>query len=218
MIKILGIKRVITLAILVAVNLALAAALYSLILPQKAKSENELRSTRSAVNARRNEVTTLKTEYEQIQEQKNLFGNLEEAGFFSTQDRIEARKMIEQIQQESKVLAARYDIQPIQVQEDPTAAIADHVILNSPMKVSLDALDDIDIYSFMYWAQNAFPGQVGITGLTLERKLDVDEITLKQIGNGVPVVLVSATVDFSWNTMVPRANLPQQLSQPANPQ
>ncbi len=218
MIKILGIKRVMTLGIMIAVNLVLAAALYSLILPQKAKSENELRSTRSAVNARRDEVTKLKTEYEQIQEQKNLFGNLQDAGFFGTQDRIEARKMIEQIQLESKVLAARYDIQAIQVQENPVAAVSDHVILHSPVKVSLDALDDIDVYSFMYWAQNAFPGHIGITGLTVERKLDVDEITLKQIGNGVPVVLVTATVDFSWDTMVPRADLPQQLSQPAIPQ
>ena len=217
MIKILGIRRVITLAILIAVNLALAGALYSLILPQKDKTERELRSTRSAVNARRNEVATLKNEYEQIQEQKNLFGNLQEAGFFTTQDRIEARKTIEQIQLESKVLAARYDIQAIQVQEHPAAAVAEYVILHSPMKVSLDALDDIDIYSFMYWAQNAFPGHVGINSLMIERKMDVDEVTLKQIGTGTPVVLVSATVDFSWDTMIPRTELPEQLNRPATP-
>lgn len=218
MIQILGFRRVITLAILIAVNLALAGALYSLILPQKDKVERELRTTRSAVNARRTEVATLKNEYEQIQEQKNLFENLQNAGFFTTQDRINARKTIEQIQRESKVLAARYDIQAIQVQENPAAATADHVLLHSPMKFSLDALDDIDVYSFMYWAQNAFPGQVGIDSVTIERKLDVDEITLKQIGTGRPVVLVSATVDFSWNTMVPRTQLPEQLNQPGIPQ
>lgn len=216
MIQILGFRRVITLAILIAANLALAGALYSLVLPQKDKTERELRSTRSAVNARRDEVATLKNEYEQIQEQKNLFENLQQAGFFTVQDRINARKTIEQIQKESKVLAARYDIQAIQVQESPLAAEADHVLLHSPMSFSLDALDDIDVYSFMYWAQNAFPGQVAINSLTIERRMDVDEITLKQIGTGTPVVLVSATVNFSWNTMVPRAQLPEQLSQPAS--
>lgn len=217
MIKILGFRRVITLAIMVAVNLVLAGALYTLILPQKDKTEQELRNTRSAVNARRNEVATLKNEYEMIQEQKNLFENLQDAGFFTTQDRIDARKTIEQIQLESKVLAARYDIQAIEVRENTLAAGADHVILHSPIKVTLDALDDIDIYSFMYWAQNAFPGHVGIDSLTVQRRMDVDEVTLKQIGTGIPVVLVSATVDFSWNTMVPRTQLPDQLNQPASP-
>ncbi len=218
MIQILGFKRVLTLAVLVAACAVLAGALYYVVIPQKTKTENELRATRAAVNARRNEVATLKTEYEQIQEQKAQFGNLQQSGFFGTQDRVEARRLIEQIQSSSDVLSARYDIKAVEVQENPLAALSDHVVLHSPMSVSLDALDDVDVYSFMYWVENAFPGHAGVTGFTIERKLDVDEVTLKQIGNGVPVVLVSASVDFSWDTMVPRAQVPQQLGQPAIPQ
>jgi hypothetical protein len=83
--------------------------------------------------------------------------------------------------------------------------------------VTIDALDDIDVYSFIYWMENAFPGHAAVTSLTLERKIDIDEVTLRQIGNGVPTVLVSANVAFDWSTMVPRANLPQQLGQPGTP-
>ena len=219
MIQILGAKRVLTLAILVLANVILAAALYFVFIPQKIKTEQDLRVTKAAVASRRNEIQTMQTEYQQIEEQKSLFGDLEKAQFFSTQDRVEARRMIETIQGTSKVLSAKYAIGAAEVLENEQASAAGHVILHSPLNVKIDALDDIDIYSFIYWMENAFPGHAAVTGLTLERKLDIDEVTLRQIGNSVPTVLVNASIDFDWSTMVPRANLPQQLGpQPGLPQ
>ena len=219
MIQILGAKRVLTLAILAMANIFLAAALYYVFIPQKAKVEQDLRVTKAAVAQRRTEIQTMQTEYEQIQEQKNLFGDLERAQFFSAQDRVEARRMIETIQATSKVLSAKYQIGAAEVRENEKASAAGHVILHSPLSVDIDALDDIDIYNFIYWMENGFPGHAAVTGLTLERKLDIDEVTLRQVGNSIPVVLVSASIDFDWSTMVPRANLPQQLGpQPGAPQ
>lgn len=218
MIKILGVKRVLTLAILVAVNAILAFAAYSVTLPQKEKAEAELRSTKANIAQRRDEMIRLKTEYEQIQQQKNLFEKLQEAGFFSLQDRLQARRTIEQIQTLSKILSTKYDIQAIQVQENQIAAASDHVILHTPVKITVDAMDDLDIYNFIYWVENSFPGHAGMTNIVIDRRLDIDETTLKQIGNSIPTVLVSATIDFSWDTMVPRTDIPQQLSQPATPQ
>lgn len=218
MIQILGFKRVVTLAILVAANLVLAGMLYYVVLPQKNRTDNELRAVRAAVDGRRAEVTRLQTEFEQIQEQKSLFGQLEKSGFFGTQDRLGARKTIESIQSTSRVLGARYSIEAATVIEDPIVAEAQHVILNTPVKVAVDALDDVDFYSFMYWIENAFPGQASIKKFSLERKLDVEEATLRQIGNGTPAILVSGNVEFTWSTMVPKSQVPQQLGQPAIPQ
>jgi hypothetical protein len=218
MIQVLGFRRVAILTALLLANAVLAAMVYYVLIPQKDKTENELRTVKGVIDSRRNEIATLKTQYELIQEQKNLFGNLEKAKFFTTQDRVEARKMMEAIQSTSRVLSAKYSIGAAEVIEDPVAAVADHVILHSPISVSIDALDDVDIYSFIYWMENAFPGYAGVSGLTMERKLDIDEAALRQIGNGVPTVLMNARVDFDWDTMVPRSQLPQQLGQPASPQ
>lgn len=219
MIQILGAKRVLTLAILFLVNIALAAALYTIFIPEKTQTEQELRVTKAAVASRRGEIQTMQTEYQQIQQQKSLFGDLEKARFFTTQDRVEARRMIEAIQGTSKVLSAKYAIGAAEVLENEQASAAGHVILHSPLSVNIDALDDMDIYNFIYWMENAFPGHAAVTSLTLERQLDIDEVTLRQIGNGVPTVLVNANIDFDWSTMVPRANLPQQLGpQPGMPQ
>lgn len=219
MIQILGAKRVLTLAVLALANIFLAAAVYYVFMPQNIKAEQGLRAAKAAVAGRRNEIQTMQTEYQQIQEQKNLFGDLEKARFFTTQDRVEARRMIEAIQASSKVLSAKYSIGAAEVRENEQASDAGYVILHSPLSINIDALDDIDIYSFIYWMENAFPGHAAVSELTLERKLDIDEVTLRQIGNGVPTVLVNANVNFDWSTMVPRANLPQQLGvQPGMPQ
>lgn len=218
MIQILGIKRVLTLAMLIAVNLVLAGFLYGVVVPGEATTQNDLRRTRGAVESRRTEIQRLKTEYQEVQEQKTQFGDLEHAGFFGMQDRVQARKTMEAIQEKSRVLSARYNINAVAVKENPLAAESDHVLLQSPVSVSIDALDDIDLYSFMYLIENSFPGNAIITDITIDRKADIDENALKAIGNGIPTVLVSANVNFSWNTFVARSDLPPQLVNPATPQ
>ncbi|MBI2234095.1 MAG: hypothetical protein HYU57_03700, partial [Micavibrio aeruginosavorus] len=139
MIEVLGVKRVLTLTILLLVNMALAGGLYGILIPQTGRTEMDLRSARAAVQTRRTEIQTLQTEYQQIQEQKNLFGDLDRAKFFTTQDRVEARRMIEGIQAESKVLSAKYSIGAAEIVEDPVAAVSDHVIMRSPVSVKVDA-------------------------------------------------------------------------------
>lgn len=217
MIQVLGVKRVLTLAVLAAANIALGVMVYYVVIPGKTKTETELATVRSQISSRRTEVSTLQTQYQEIQEQKTLFGDLDKSGFFGSQDRLQARKTIEAIQAASHVLSAKYNINAVEVKQNPVAAESDHVLLQSPVSVKIDALDDMDIYSFIYWIENAFPGNSLITGLTIERKMDIDENVLKQIGNGLPAVLVSADLAFAWNTFVPRTQLPQQLGQPPAP-
>lgn len=217
MIQILGYKRVLTLAILLGLNIVLGVALYYFIIPQKAKTEAELRTVTTAVVARRAEIETLRTQYEQVQEQKALFGELQKSGFFNAQDRVQARKMIEAIQTNSHVLSAKYAIRAAEVVENPIAANADHVVLESPITFTVEALDDIDVYSFIYWLENAFPGHISVDRFSIERAKEVDEVSLRQIGNGVPTVMVLATIDTSWRTIVPRAQAAIQFGQPSVP-
>ena len=218
MIEVLGFKRVMTIVALGFMAGGLAAALYLLVIPQKQKTERELRTIRSAVASRNIEIEKLKVEYQQIQEQKTLFETLQRAGYFGTQDRLRARKVIESIQAESKVLSAKYTIAAAEVKNDPSMAEVNHVVLRSPVDVTVDALDDMDIYKFMYWIENGFPGHAGITEFTLERRMDIDEALLRQVGNGVPTVLVNGKIKFAWNTMVPKDQVPQQIIQPSEVQ
>ncbi len=213
-VQILGVRRLVILGALIVLNGVLGATLYYGVIPQREKVERDLRMVRSAVDTRRNEVTRMRTEFDQIQEQKGLFENLESAGFFGTQNRLEARRIIETIQSTSRVLSARYSIDPANVVETPDVKNAGHVLLQSPVRVTIDAMDDVDIYSFLYWIENAFPGQASIKGFTLERRIDVNEHSLRQIGSGTAMTLVSGEVSFVWTTMAPKDSVSQQPGQP----
>ena len=52
--------------------------------------------------------------------------------------------------------------------------------------------------------ENAFIGHVSVVAFDLERILDLNEVTLRQIGSGIPAVLVRAKVVFDWKTLMSR--------------
>lgn len=97
-----------------------------------------------------------------------------------------------------------YNIKPAIVEENKQAAKADYVVLKTPATVDVDAMDDLDFYSFMYWIDNAFTGQVSITGFDMERVLDVNDRTLRRIGGGNPTTLLKGSLSFEWRTLIPR--------------
>lgn len=217
MIQVIGYKRLLMLAILFGANVFLAGMVYYVVMPQKSKTDVELNTAKAAVQARRAEVSRMKADYEQVQEQKDRFEKLRQSGFFGKQDRAEAKNLIASIQSTSRVLGATYQIGAAALTEEGAVAESGHVLMSSPVSVSISALDDLDYYSFMYWMENSFPGHVGIKSFNLERKIDIDDDVLRQIGNGVPTVLISGSIDFSWSTMIPKESVTQQLGQPLSP-
>ena len=115
MIQILGLRRVVLLSSLMVANIALAGIVYSVLIPKKDKLTAELNETTGMIESRRSEISTMKNEYQLIQQQKALFSNLDKAKFFTTQDRVEARKMMAMIQSTARVLSARDSIGAILV-------------------------------------------------------------------------------------------------------
>jgi hypothetical protein len=210
MIKIIGTQRIFMLAVMLGVNAFMAAAVYLYFIPQNVRIEGELRQVKADIVSKQNETERLQTEYRLIQEQRNHFEDLKATGFLSQQDRVTARERMEAIRAYSRVLLADYNILPVAVEESTYAALSNQVILNSAVNARIDALDDTDIYSFIYWLENGFPGQVMVNTVEIRRENEVNDVTLRQIGNGVPVVMVRGAVDFEWRTMSPReeAGLP----------
>lgn len=204
MIKIIGPRRIIILSALIAVNAALAAGTYMYLIPQNEKLERNLRQVKREISTKRADTDRLRTEHTQILGQKNSFENLKEAGFLGHQDRFLVRDRMEAIQSYSRVLTAKYNIQPVTLEESKEAAKSNQVVLNSKMNADVDAVGDIDIYRFIYWLENGFPGHITINNVVLRRRNEVNDVTLRQLGTGTPLVMVNGKMDFEWRTMVPR--------------
>lgn len=204
MISVIGTRRIFILTALIAANAVMAAALYLYLVPQNDKTGKELRTAKAEIASKQSETEKLRSEYQLIQKQRNSFEDLKEAGFLGPQDRVVARERMEAIQTHSRVVQAKYNIEPVKVEENKFAADSGQVILNSAINVDVDALDDIDFLSFVYWLENGFPGQITINNIDIKRENDVDDVTLRQIGTGNPLVIVKGQANFEWRTMVPR--------------
>lgn len=202
MIGVIGKKRFLGAAVLAAINLALAGGFYGYLQTENANLEREVRGLRAQVSEKRNDIERLRLEQKQIEEQKARFETLEAAGFFSDQNRVLARNKIEALQTYTGILSANYNISAAMVEKTDLAAGTDYAILTSPVTLVLEAMDDVDVYNFIFWLENGFPGQVSVNDIRIERPLDINEAVLRQIGSGSGATLIKATVGFNWHTMM----------------
>lgn len=204
MIKLIGAKRLMIILFLAGLCAVLAGASFGLIKPENESVKRELATLKADINFKTSETRRFRQEMTEIQSEKNTFQSLQSLGFLGEQSRLEARKRIEAIQSYSRVLSARYNIGPGVVSNVETATEADQVLLTTEIKIDLDALDDADVYKFVSLMENAFIGHVSVTSLDLERVLDLNEVTLRQIGSGIPAVLVKANLVLNWQTLLSR--------------
>jgi hypothetical protein len=202
MIEILGVKRLIGIVVLLTVNILIGSSLLFYFMPQNKDLEKDFRRVGGIINAKRNDVMKIQDEFDRIQDQKLLFEDLKKMGFFDDQDRFQTQRRIEAIQQMTEVLNVTYEVREAKIEENEHAKKANHVVLNTPIKINIEALDDKDFYAFLYWVDHAFSGQTSITKIRLQRVNDINDSTLRSIGTGNPITLIRGTFEFDWRTMI----------------
>ena len=207
MIAILGAKRVAALAALVGLNVLMAALLYYYVLPKEKTVTNLQVASQGELATLEADMENIRNEFAQFDKQKEKFDMLQKTGFLSSQDRLDARRRFEDIRVFSKVLSARYTINPAVFENNESIQKSGNVVMVSPVNVELKALDDVDMYRFLYYLETYFPGHPGIDRIAFKRVTPVNQAVLRQIGSGLPVVLVDGTIDFSWRTIVPQAQV-----------
>ena len=207
MIKVLGTKVVVMIVLLVLVNAGAGYGLYEYLIPMREQKNSELAGLKAEVEARRLEVARLKEEFVLLQRQLRDFKELEAQGFFNNQNRVKAQESFNELRQLAGLLKTKYEISSGLLNEDPNATAANHVVLRSPVKLEIDSMDDVDVYTFVKALLEKFPGSVDITGFKLDRDENVTAPLLRQIGSGTPVKLVTSQVEFDWRTMAGKDRL-----------
>ena len=213
--NIIGPRRLVMLLSLALLNAALAGAVYFLMIPHNENLQTQLNQVKGQVSTARAETDRLRNEFDEIQKQKEQFEKLGLTGFFTAQDRVLARDRFEAIQKYSRVILASYDIQPATVERSDDLTAAGQVMLSTPVSVEVDALDDKDFYNFMYLIENAFNGYASINTLEIKRVREIDDIALREIGSGMPTVMIKGKFDFDWKTMVPENRIQDVIQQQA---
>ncbi len=202
MIEILGTKRMLRLGALLGVNLLLALILYAYLLPDSKKVDMQMRSLQNQVFEVESDIEKMQIDLQTLKDQEADFDKLKNGGFFQYQSRRDAQNLIEEIQKESSVITSSASIDPGKIVENDEAAKAGRGILVSPMKVSIDAYDDLDIYKYLELLQEKFPGKLSIERIEVSRLVDLSSTILRGIAGGENIPLVSAEVFLTWRTMV----------------
>lgn len=204
MIRVLGVRRLMFLVVLVAVNAAFSAMAYLVLVPQNVEKSRDLRRAQSRVASLQKDINNLQVELEELEVQQKKFDILKNRGFFNPQNRREAQEILEQIQDQSGIINATVTIQPGEIEEFEAATKAGHHVVKSSASVDIQAVDDIAVYKYIAGLQRLFPGDITISNLHVERKSNVTGVLLRGIASGFSPPLVVANMDLLWRTMIPQ--------------
>lgn len=207
MIRILGIRRILTLVVLLGLNAVVAAGLYLYLLPEHAAKDRELKGLRGQISTKQSDIDRMQIEFDQLAEQQEQFDELREHGFFSAQGRREAEKVFQRIQQEAGVVSAVANIQAGAIEDNEEAMKAEHKILVSPVSIKISAMDDVDVFRYIYLVERFFPGHITVNKITLERQAEITGPILRSIASGTNPQLVTADIEAQWRTMIPQKDV-----------
>jgi hypothetical protein len=207
MIQILGIRRIIFLSSMLALNALLALGNYLYLVPVDQQRKSELASINGQISTVQTDINRMQVEFDQLNEQRSRFEDLRARGFISDQQRRQAEKVFEAIRKQSGVTSAKVIAQPAEVVDNEEAQKAGHKILSSLVSIELVTLDTADIYRYIYLLDKFFPGHVSIESMVYERKGEVTGSTLRAIASGENPDLVAATIEMKWRTMIPEASV-----------
>ncbi len=207
MIKVIGAKRVVILGVLVVLNVASAALTYLYMVPEQAATEKKLRALRGENQTTSSDIERMQIEFEQLGQQQDKFDALKNDGFFKAQVRSVAKKLFQDIQEESRVVSAVASVRPGTIEENEEAKKSNYKVLVSPVEIVIQAFDDGDIYNYIYILEQKFPGHLAIDSMTMQRAQDISGPVLRAIATGGNPVLITANVKLSWRTMIPESQI-----------
>lgn len=86
------------------------------------------------------------------------------------------------------------------------------VTVREPMRIDLEAISDLHVFSFVdYFTRNA-PGFIKIIRLDVKRKGEMDAAALGKMNTGDAPALVEANIEFTWIGIVPKKAAPAATS------
>lgn len=203
MIRLVGIRRIF--AILLLLGLVVLLMSYTLVLakPGLRKAQQELIKHKADIAEMTSNIDKLTQGIERFTTQKDYFEQIQKFGFFDPQNRVEARRRLNLMQKESRLLSAKYTIKQAIAAKSEKAAVANYKVLDTEIAFTFEALEDIDIYNFIYLLNYGFPGQIAIEELSISRDQEITQPLLRNIGIGDYEPLVKGELKVIWTTMVP---------------
>ena len=216
MIKLLGIRRLLTLTVMAAILVVLGAIYLLWISPSAADANTQVNMLDGEIAQLQTNISTTKEQIEETRDNLPFFRRLDAVGFFEEQDRFQAQRAIEEIRRESGIKSARFSIGVLQDINSPKAQEAGYRLVVSDIEVSqIESFTDMEFYNLIYLLNNRFPGHMRIVDMNVRRltTIDTTNFDAAPAANAVPEHYAEGLANFQWITMIEEtAELPDSLN------
>lgn len=204
MIKLIGIKRALILAVLLAANVAVAGILFLAILPMNSRANAELAAVEGEIATLQKKINDVKKEIQDFQRNLPRYEQLQAAGFFGNQDRFQLERDLNTVQERAGIQGFRYTVSEVQTLENASAKKSKSRVIKSQIKIENPfTMTDIEFYRLVYAMMSDFPSHVRLQSFNIQRKADLDNDTLAKVRKQELRSLIAADASFEWMTIVP---------------
>ncbi len=150
---------------------------------------------------KRRELQGIQERIKTLKGKRDLYLRLYDQGFIGEPDRLRGIAALRETAKAHRVFDLEYSFQPREVLAVARASDKDRAVLSTPLKVTVSALLDSDIYGFLAALRQNLPGQLMLRDLTVTRQGDVDRDLLARLRQGNQPALVKGTLKLRWNTL-----------------
>ena len=213
MIKLIGIKRVLILAVLLAANVAIAGIFFLAILPMNSKAKTDLLKVEGEITSLQKKINDVKIEIADFNRNLPRYEQLKAAGFFSAQDRFQLERDLNIIQEKSGLQGFGYTVSEVQTLDNAAAKKSKSRVIKSQINIENPfALTDVEFYRLLTTMLRDFPSHVRLQSFNVARKEELDNDTLAKVRTQELRSLLSASAIFEWMTVVPEEAPSEQKS------
>lgn len=224
MIQLIGAKRAVIFGILLAVNLALAAAFFMAVGPMLADATTRLNVVNSEISRLTGDIENAKREAEELKKNLPHFNDLQARGFFLNQDRFMINRTLDELRTKSGVSGFSFNIDAMAKVGNAQAEAAQYQLTSSRIKIDkIETLTDADFFILLQNIVKAFPAHARVQSFELKRSAKIDEAALQRLARKEVVNFSEGEIVMDWLTMLevkidPQTGLPiDPLAPPVNP-
>lgn len=211
--KLIGIKRALILAILLAANLAIAGLYFLAIEPMRNNAAVQLTSIEGEIGGLQSKIQNVKRELDDFKQNLPKYEELKRVGFFNAQDRFDLMRHLDKVKTEAELVGFPFDVTEVRELSNSDAAASQSRLIYSRIEIKdLPTMVDVDFFRFVDVMMASFPSHVRMNSFSIARVPNLDAAFLTQIRKREKLSAITAEASFDWLTIVPAP----KDNQPAN--
>jgi hypothetical protein len=203
--KLIGLKRAIILAVLLLINVLIAAIYFLQVMPMAEESERKLNEVNGQIASTSQKIASIKADLEIFKTTLPQFKELEAKGFTLPQDRFRMSRDLDTVRLKAELAGFKFTINDIRRVENPDIDQTTMQLIYRRIKVdNVESLLDTNFFTFVDVMQRDFPAHTRFQSLQVRRKDPLNGTALAKIQRKERVDLITAEAQFDWLTVVPK--------------